>query len=258
MDQNNMYIYNTLVHTFCKVSRCWHIYNKFEVLTTVNMKSSIFWDIMPCSPAKSTDVSEEHTASIFRVKQEAKQVTSMKQTASTVNRAQKGQDLQRLGENLKADKSAPTEEQSKPGSPCRPLHGGCWLAGSLLANTGPDLSARGFLCLLPASCWFLVWLSLQLWRCRWYVPRNVGRLPPDYTVLQPRRQKSSSFIMFDTLSRDLRVILDRKGPKSHVSVKNKLCANISTRKFGTLLLSCICLFVCMSLPWFSYISLIMN
>jgi hypothetical protein len=34
---------------------------------SVVMKSSIFWDIMPCSPFKSIDVSEEHDASIFRV-----------------------------------------------------------------------------------------------------------------------------------------------------------------------------------------------
>jgi hypothetical protein len=38
----------------------------FKVLTSVVTKSSIFWDIAPCSPLKSTDVSEEHVASIFR------------------------------------------------------------------------------------------------------------------------------------------------------------------------------------------------
>jgi hypothetical protein len=36
-----------------------------EVLTAVVMKSTIFWDITPCSPLKATDVSEEHVASIF-------------------------------------------------------------------------------------------------------------------------------------------------------------------------------------------------
>jgi hypothetical protein len=30
------------------------------------MKSTIFWDMMPCSPLKSTDISEKHIASIFR------------------------------------------------------------------------------------------------------------------------------------------------------------------------------------------------
>jgi hypothetical protein len=30
-------------------------------------KSSLFWDITPCSQVKVTDVSEEHVASIFRV-----------------------------------------------------------------------------------------------------------------------------------------------------------------------------------------------
>jgi hypothetical protein len=39
----------------------------FEVLTAVVMRSSVFWDITPCSPLKATDVSEEHVASIFRV-----------------------------------------------------------------------------------------------------------------------------------------------------------------------------------------------
>jgi hypothetical protein len=39
----------------------------FEVLTAVVVKTTIFWDITPCS-LLSTDVSEEHIASIFRVK----------------------------------------------------------------------------------------------------------------------------------------------------------------------------------------------
>jgi hypothetical protein len=38
-----------------------------EVLTAVFMKSSIYWDIMTCSPLKSTHVSEEYVTSIFRV-----------------------------------------------------------------------------------------------------------------------------------------------------------------------------------------------
>jgi hypothetical protein len=33
------------------------------------MKSSIFWDVTPCSLLSSTDVSEEHIASIFRVEE---------------------------------------------------------------------------------------------------------------------------------------------------------------------------------------------
>jgi hypothetical protein len=41
----------------------------FQVLTAVVMKSTIFWDITQCSPLKSTDVSEEHIASIFSVKE---------------------------------------------------------------------------------------------------------------------------------------------------------------------------------------------
>jgi hypothetical protein len=41
----------------------------FEVLITVVMKSSIFWDVMPSSPLKSTDISEEHVVSVFRLKE---------------------------------------------------------------------------------------------------------------------------------------------------------------------------------------------
>jgi hypothetical protein len=41
----------------------------FKVLTAVVMKTTIFWDISPCSPLKSTGVSEEHIASIFRVEE---------------------------------------------------------------------------------------------------------------------------------------------------------------------------------------------
>jgi hypothetical protein len=32
-------------------------------------KSSVFWDILPCSPLNVTDVSEEHVASIFRTEE---------------------------------------------------------------------------------------------------------------------------------------------------------------------------------------------
>jgi hypothetical protein len=51
--------------------------NEFENLTAVVMKSSTIWDITPCSPM-STDLPEEHIASIFRVEEEAKQKTSLK------------------------------------------------------------------------------------------------------------------------------------------------------------------------------------
>jgi deoxycytidylate deaminase len=51
--------------------------SKFEFLTAVVMKSTIFWEITPCSSLK-VDISEEHIASIFRVKQDD-QDTSMKE-----------------------------------------------------------------------------------------------------------------------------------------------------------------------------------
>jgi hypothetical protein len=41
------------------------------------MNSSVFWDITPWVRWKSTDVPEEHIASIFRVEEQAKQETSM-------------------------------------------------------------------------------------------------------------------------------------------------------------------------------------
>jgi hypothetical protein len=42
------------------------------------MKSSIFWNITPCSPLKVNRFSEEHIASIFRVEEQAEQETSVK------------------------------------------------------------------------------------------------------------------------------------------------------------------------------------
>jgi hypothetical protein len=41
----------------------------FELLAAVVMKTYIFWDITACSPLKSTDVSEEYVASIFKVEE---------------------------------------------------------------------------------------------------------------------------------------------------------------------------------------------
>jgi hypothetical protein len=43
--------------------------DRYEVLTTVVKKSSIFWDIMPFNLLKSTSVSAEHVASNFRVEE---------------------------------------------------------------------------------------------------------------------------------------------------------------------------------------------
>jgi hypothetical protein len=44
------------------------------------MKSTVFWDVTPCSP-ETSDVSEEHIASIFRVEEQAKQETNELQLA---------------------------------------------------------------------------------------------------------------------------------------------------------------------------------
>jgi hypothetical protein len=41
----------------------------FGVLTAVIVNISLSWDIMPCNQLNSIDVSEEHVASTFRVKE---------------------------------------------------------------------------------------------------------------------------------------------------------------------------------------------
>jgi hypothetical protein len=58
----------------------------FEVLPPVVMKTSILWDITPCSPMKFNRLSEERVASIFMTEKEARQSTNMKQVASNDNR----------------------------------------------------------------------------------------------------------------------------------------------------------------------------
>jgi hypothetical protein len=44
--------------------------------------------------------------------------------------------------------------------------------------------------LLPTSCWFLAWFTIQPWEWRWYVLPKRGRLSTGYTALYPRRQNS--------------------------------------------------------------------
>jgi hypothetical protein len=49
-----------------------NIYNVgIEDLTTVVLKSSVFWDITLCSP--SSNISEEYIASVFKVEEQGKQ-----------------------------------------------------------------------------------------------------------------------------------------------------------------------------------------
>jgi hypothetical protein len=40
---------------------------RFQVLTAVNMKFRVFWDVVPCSHVEVDHVSEVRTASIIRV-----------------------------------------------------------------------------------------------------------------------------------------------------------------------------------------------
>jgi hypothetical protein len=42
----------------------------------IQMKSAVFWDIMPCSPQKS-NISEYHLTSIFKAEEYAKQEISI-------------------------------------------------------------------------------------------------------------------------------------------------------------------------------------
>jgi hypothetical protein len=41
---------------------------RFEVITVVTIKSTIFWDVTLCSLVKCTDVSEGHNDPIFRIR----------------------------------------------------------------------------------------------------------------------------------------------------------------------------------------------
>jgi hypothetical protein len=52
---------------------------KFQFCTNVNSKSRtiIWWDVAYCSPVEVTDVSEDHTGHIFKVKNKAKKITAL-------------------------------------------------------------------------------------------------------------------------------------------------------------------------------------
>jgi hypothetical protein len=58
----------------------------FEVLTTMLMKGTVFWDITLVTSWKWTDVSEEHNACIYRVEEKAEQETSVKASGKQRNR----------------------------------------------------------------------------------------------------------------------------------------------------------------------------
>jgi hypothetical protein len=59
-----------------------NLFLDFEIVTVVALKSYIFWDIMPCIIwRESTDILEEHITSIFRVKKQAQQESTMKEAA---------------------------------------------------------------------------------------------------------------------------------------------------------------------------------
>jgi hypothetical protein len=46
-----------------------YIHVGFEVLTTIAMKSSVFWNVLSCSSIKSGDVLEKYIASNFMVEE---------------------------------------------------------------------------------------------------------------------------------------------------------------------------------------------
>jgi hypothetical protein len=64
--QPNARVVSRIGHDHCLKNRLKFV--GFEVLTAVVMMSTVFCDITSCSPI-STDVSEEHIASIFRVEE---------------------------------------------------------------------------------------------------------------------------------------------------------------------------------------------
>jgi hypothetical protein len=49
---------------------------RFEIVTAVVMKNSVFWDVAPFSRWKWTDVAEEDAPSILRVEEQVKQENS--------------------------------------------------------------------------------------------------------------------------------------------------------------------------------------
>jgi hypothetical protein len=51
----------------------------FSPFIAKSLKNYIFRNIRSCSPFKSTDISEEHVASTFRIEEQAKQETTIKQ-----------------------------------------------------------------------------------------------------------------------------------------------------------------------------------
>jgi hypothetical protein len=56
-------------------------YVGFKALTTVVKKSFIIWDITPCSLLKVNRLSEEYIFSIFKLQEQFKKETNMKQAA---------------------------------------------------------------------------------------------------------------------------------------------------------------------------------
>jgi hypothetical protein len=44
-------------------------YVGFQILIVATMRSYLFWNITPCNPLKSTNVSEARVSSIFRTKE---------------------------------------------------------------------------------------------------------------------------------------------------------------------------------------------
>jgi hypothetical protein len=49
---------------------------RFEVLVAMTTKSTIFWNVTPCSVVEVTDLSEGRAVSIFKVEEQAKQATA--------------------------------------------------------------------------------------------------------------------------------------------------------------------------------------
>jgi hypothetical protein len=73
--------YNTRIQSVL-VSKCRKPAG-FQVITAVTTKNVVFWGVCRAIWKNYTDISKEHTASIFRVEEYAQQTTSREQAAST-------------------------------------------------------------------------------------------------------------------------------------------------------------------------------
>jgi hypothetical protein len=108
-------------------------HNNLQILleTCFDMKTSIFWDIMSCSPLK--------------VNQRCGGTCCLHLQGRRISQAKKQREA---GSKQSRVVRQPTFRR----------------------NISPTSSGPSLLCLLPVSCWILAWLTLRPWRWRRHVP----------------------------------------------------------------------------------------